>query len=123
MDAPGLLRPWMLGFRSDFGLSGFVDPEQAVMLMELIALEGSFPQLVASAVFMKSSQGLLHHVHESCTAIPCLNCGLRFNSDPDKVGVEKLNMTKVPPEYLEAPYEELPHLNAGSHSSSECLLS
>ena len=100
-----------------------MDPEQAVMLMELIALEGSFPQLVASAVFMKSSQGLLHHVHESCTAIPCLNCGLRFNSDPDKVGVEKLNMTKVPPEYLEAPYEELPHLNAGSHSSSECLLS
>ena len=52
MDAPALLRPWMLGFRSDFGLSGYVDPEQAVMLMELIALEGSSPQLVANAVSM-----------------------------------------------------------------------
>jgi hypothetical protein len=44
MDVPGLLRPWMLAFRSDFGISGFIDPEQAIMLMELIGLEGCWPQ-------------------------------------------------------------------------------
>lgn len=44
MEVPGLLRPWMLSFRSDFGISGFIDPEQAVMLMELIASEGSKSQ-------------------------------------------------------------------------------
>ena len=45
MDVPGLLRPWMLAFRSDFGISGFIDPEQATMLMELIGLEGCWPQI------------------------------------------------------------------------------
>lgn len=32
----------------------------------------------------------------------------RFNSDPDKVATEKLAMTKLPNEYLESPYDELP---------------
>lgn len=38
--SPGLVRPWQLGWRSDFSVSGMVDPEVAVTLMELICSEG-----------------------------------------------------------------------------------
>ena len=33
---------------------------------------------------------------------------VRFASDPDRVGAEKLSMTAVPKAYLEAEYVELP---------------
>ena len=41
MDKPCLLRPWMLAFRSDFGISGFLDPEVGELLVQLIMTEGS----------------------------------------------------------------------------------
>ena len=34
-----LLRPWMLGFRCDFGLPGLQEPEETERLMELILTE------------------------------------------------------------------------------------
>ena len=40
-DRPCLLRPWMLGFRADFGVSGFLDPEVGELLLQLILTEGS----------------------------------------------------------------------------------
>ena len=41
LDEPGgvLLRPWMLGFRCDFGLPGLQEPEETERLMELILTE------------------------------------------------------------------------------------
>ena len=35
-----VLRPWMLGWRQDFGCSGYHEPEQASMIVELMLLEG-----------------------------------------------------------------------------------
>lgn len=37
---PGVIRPWQCGWRSDFSLSGMIDPEVAVNLIELICSEG-----------------------------------------------------------------------------------
>ena len=34
----------MLGFRADFGVSGYMDPEVAELLMQLILTEGSDAQ-------------------------------------------------------------------------------
>ena len=34
------LRPWQLGFRTDFGLPGFADPFDMVTLMELVLVNG-----------------------------------------------------------------------------------
>ncbi|CAE7336876.1 unnamed protein product [Symbiodinium sp. CCMP2592] len=48
MDAPAVVRPWMLAFRSDYSTSGFIDPEVLERLLELIVSEGflSNPDLV-----------------------------------------------------------------------------
>ena len=46
-----------------------------------------------------------------CNVVPfcqSLDSSLRFSSDPDRVGAEKLSMTAVPKAYLEAEYIELP---------------
>lgn len=40
MNGPQILRPWMLGWRSDFSCSGFHEPEQASMIAELMLTEG-----------------------------------------------------------------------------------
>ena len=41
MDSSALLRPWMLGIRSDFSVSGgFIEPDVACIMMELIMTEG-----------------------------------------------------------------------------------
>ena len=40
MEGSGCIRPWQCSWRSDFGISGMVDPEQAECLMELYVLEG-----------------------------------------------------------------------------------
>lgn len=36
----GLIRPWQVGWRSDFGISGMVDPEVANNLIEIYLQEG-----------------------------------------------------------------------------------
>lgn len=37
----GLLRPWQLSWRSDFGVSNMVEPDVAELLVELYLSEGS----------------------------------------------------------------------------------
>lgn len=37
---PQVVRPWNLAWRSDFGLSHFVEPEEMLQLAELYLLEG-----------------------------------------------------------------------------------
>lgn len=39
-DGPTYCRPWMLHWRCDYGLSGYLEPEQASMIMEAIFAEG-----------------------------------------------------------------------------------
>ena len=41
-EGPKLLRPWMLAFRSDFGLSQVQEPDQLIELAEMFLMEGSF---------------------------------------------------------------------------------
>lgn len=38
---PHVVRPFNLGWRADFGLSGFIEPEQLIQLSELYLLEGT----------------------------------------------------------------------------------
>lgn len=77
----------MLGLRGDFAVSGgFIEPDVALLLMQLILTEG---QLASSSMCNEAA-------------------GLRFLSNPDKVGIEKLHLTRVPKEFLEDAYEELP---------------
>ena len=40
MKSAGVIRPWQCGWRADFSLSGMVDPEVALNLMEVICVEG-----------------------------------------------------------------------------------
>lgn len=40
MKSSGVIRPWQCGWRSDFSMSGMVDPEVALNLMEIICVEG-----------------------------------------------------------------------------------
>lgn len=40
LPGPKLLRPYQLGFRTDFGLPGFADPFDMVELMELVLSQG-----------------------------------------------------------------------------------
>ena len=37
---PCQARPWQLGFREDFGFSGFCEPDEAELLLQLIISEG-----------------------------------------------------------------------------------
>ena len=40
MPGPCCLRPWQLGYREDFGFSGFCEPEETELLLQLIVSEG-----------------------------------------------------------------------------------
>lgn len=40
MKGSGVIRPWQCGYRDDYGLSGMVDPEVAIALIELYVQEG-----------------------------------------------------------------------------------
>lgn len=44
-DQPACLRPWMLSWRSDTGCSGFMEPEQALCIMEVMMSEGSLDSI------------------------------------------------------------------------------
>ena len=40
MSGPGYIRPWQCSWRSDFGVSAMVDPDQAENLMQIYLQEG-----------------------------------------------------------------------------------
>ena len=50
LDVPGpcLLRPFQLAWRADFGLAGSQEPDQLLAIAELVAVESSLIQIVAS---------------------------------------------------------------------------
>ena len=49
-----LLRPWQLGFRADYSISGVIDPETCELLMELMLSEGWCPRLSVTVCASKS---------------------------------------------------------------------
>ena len=106
----------MLGFRSDFGVSGFLDPEVGELLVQLILTEGSAAECQSARLKAVSVLSLEELVgwsmlesisNEDAMLLPFFH-SLRFASDPDRVGAEKLSMTAVPKAYLDAEYVELP---------------
>lgn len=99
MDVPVLVRPWMLSYRKDFGVSSMIEPDVGSTLLSLFLTEGLVPEFVASISRQNSIQLKMDAWPEP---------GIRFMSNPDLVGTEKLNLTKVPEAYLEVEYHELP---------------
>lgn len=72
--ASALVRPYHLAWRGDAGCSGYVEPDQAALLLEVMMSEG-------------------------------------FMSNPDIPGCEKLHVTRIPTEFLDDTYTELPSLD------------
>ena len=108
-DGAAQCRPWMLHWRADYGCSGYLEPDQATLILELIFSEG-FPGHTA----------LKNNVMANFFGFAPGNIGflsdlqfLRFLSDPNLPGVEKLATTRVPVEFLEKPAEELPSVFGG----------
>ena len=91
----------MLGFRSDFGVSGYLDPEVGELLLQLILTEGSPTEFSC-----KCGGSVLSRLLLGAISLP--HFSFRFASDPDRVGAEKLSVTAVPKAYLESEYKELP---------------
>ena len=46
MAGAGFLRPWMLAWCPDHGVSGLMDPEVTELLMQLILTEGSLGLII-----------------------------------------------------------------------------
>ena len=106
MDKPVLVRPWMLSYRKDFGVSSMVEPDVGSTLLQLFLTEGLVPEFVASISRQNFIQFKMNTWPEH---------GIRFMSDPDMVATEKLNLTKVPDAFLEDEYHELPAVIGGGH--------
>ena len=49
-QGPSFLRPWMCGYRNDFGFSGTCEPDEYLGLAELIIQEGSLGEVCVEAV-------------------------------------------------------------------------
>lgn len=101
------LRPWMLGWRQDFGCSGFHEPEQASMIVELMLLEGFFGCWFVGTFFCRFRRFLCF------CCVSCLRSSLRFMSDPNLPGIEKISCCTVPKAYLDSSYSELPSVIGG----------
>ena len=115
-----LLRPWMLAWREDFGCSGFIEPDQAMMIVELMLTEG----------YLVSRHTCIGTIN--CTKVwfvccswllfvlwPGAFCQLRLLTNSDLPGVEKVSTCSVPKEYLNSPYTELPS-TIGGHPQTRC---
>lgn len=117
----------MLGFRRDTGCSGLLEPEVAIRIMEAIMVEGSFWMYL----FMFCCESVLESSHSSlrdvsCTFFLCacdLSSKPRFRSDPNDPGVEKVNATRIPDEFLDGPYERLPSTFGGPVAESYMFFS
>lgn len=46
-----ILRPWQLGFRTDFGVAGMAEPSDMVCLIELILSQGFFRCVILDFLF------------------------------------------------------------------------
>jgi len=56
MDVPVLVRPWMLSYRKDFGVSSMIEPDVGSTLLSLFLTEGLVPEFVASISRQNSIQ-------------------------------------------------------------------
>ena len=80
MDVPVLVRPWMLSYRKDFGVSSMIEPDVGSTLLSLFLTEGLVPEFVASISRQNSIQLKMDAWPEP---------GIRFMSNPDLVGTER----------------------------------
>ena len=87
-----LLRPWQLGFRSDFGFAGVQEPDDAERLMELILTETFLVPIPRPLL------ACLLHSYSGCC---------RFRTDSDLPGVEKLAVVPPSPALLERPWKPM----------------
>lgn len=53
---PKILRPWMLHFRSDFGLAQVMEPEELLTLAQLYLVEGWFVRKVFFLLIQMKAQ-------------------------------------------------------------------
>lgn len=105
------LRPWMLGYRKDFGFASCCDPEQLVDLAQLFLSEGFPTQLAVQSAFCFKLVCALDAV------CPLLQFQ-RFRTDPDLGGTEKLAIALPQQIQLDKPYVALQPLH-GSPLSVE----
>ena len=91
-------RPWQLAWRADHSVSGMIEPDVGILLLELILSEG----LLSWLYFLSVLSGSVLDPHA------------RFLSDPDVVGCEKVAVTLVPQAFLNDVVVEMPPLHAGS---------
>lgn len=103
------LRPYMLAFRKDTGCSGLIEPETALRVMEAIMVEGLLG--LFWDVCTLYGIGSNHGCRRSRDFIAWLP---RFLSDADLPGIEKVNVTQIPKEFLDQPYPQLPATFGGA---------
>ena len=97
-DGAQYCRPWQLAWRADFGCSGYLEPEHASKILELMCSEG-FPGSWQFYSFFSLNVKKFFR--------------FRLMTDPDLPGTEKISVCQVPNEYLDAKYEELPSTIGG----------
>lgn len=102
---PCLARPWQLSWRPDFGLAGCSEPDQLLLLSELILSESFLGNLLVAVQLPVVPVVIL-----ICGMFP----GVRFRTNADLGGVEKISITKVSKEWLEREYTPMKPLNGCS---------
>lgn len=111
-----MARPWQLSWRSDHGLAGCAEPEQVLLLAELILTESLLRVNLNHVTFTSDET----RRPKNWTHQP------RFRSNADLGGVEKISIAKVTSEWLESDYSPLKPLHSGSGllatSSCDCVI-
>lgn len=100
-----IVRAWQLSFRTDYGLPGYMEPDDGEVLLQLILTEGCLC-CTEVCVFLRCQIGN----SELNSSIEFL----RFRTDSNIPGVEKIAMMKPDSAFLEAPASDLPPLDSDS---------
>ena len=106
----------MLAWRADFGVSGMADPEVCTMLVELILSEGFLDR--KQVLNRMHSEHVASHVMDVTSDTSFLL--LRFLTDPNNSGAEKISATAVPEAYLDSPAPECKALHEHSSLADPC---
>lgn len=119
VPGPCQVRPWNLGFRPDFGFSGYCEQEEAEFLLQLIFTEGFGTQ-----VFRVLMQRLYyiyvtyaHCLDQSFQIVSqcfCYEVEPRFRSNAEALpGVERIAVMEPDRTMLETNYDPCPPLHPG----------
>ena len=100
-----IVRAWQLSFRTDYGLPGYMEPDDGEVLLQLILTEGACVAL--RFVFFYGVKLEIVKLNSSIEF-------LRFRTDSNIPGVEKIAMMKPDSAFLEAPASDLPPLDSDS---------